>query len=127
MKVGKGIHLNAKAELENTMYVICQYDVNQKFVLYYIKGILEYEQLLHEIHTQELIFDVVVLRVDSIDQCYRRLTKIYNDDHGNIRVLLNMEPEDSQAVISRLVSYYMIVKESYTLYDFNIYSVGRQR
>ena len=105
-------------------YLSIRCESNICFVLY--QGILEYEQLLHEIHIQELIFDIVVLRVDSIDQCYRRLTKIYNDDHGNIRVLLNMEPEDSQAVISRLVSYYMIVKESYTLYDFNIYSVGRQ-
>lgn len=69
-----------------------------------LAGILQYEQLLHEIHSQELIFDVIVLRVSSINDCYRRLIRIYNDDPGNIRVLLNLQPEDSQSVISRLVS-----------------------
>lgn len=69
-----------------------------------LAGILQYEQLLHEIHSQELIFDVIVLRVSSINDCYRRLIRIYNDDPRNIRVLLNLQPEDSQSVISRLVS-----------------------
>ncbi|XP_078322835.1 glutamate receptor-like [Crassostrea virginica] len=97
-------HIFTKPALAGALVDVMSHKEWEKVYYIYMsdEGILDYEQLLHEIHIQELNFDVVVLRVDSIDQCYRRLTKIYNDDHGNIRVLLNMEPEDSQAVISRL-------------------------
>lgn len=84
--------------------VLLKFCNNMWGVYFLLAGILQYEQLLHEIHSQELIFDVIVLRVSSINDCYRRLIRIYNDDPGNIRVLLNLQPEDSQSVISRLVS-----------------------
>lgn len=84
--------------------VLLKFFNNMWGVYLLLAGILQYEQLLHEIHSQELIFDVIVLRVSSINDCYRQLIRIYNDDPGNIRVLLNLQPEDSQSVISRLVS-----------------------
>lgn len=83
-------------------------------------GLLEYEQLLHEMHIQELNFDVIVLRVDNTEECYRRLTKIYNEEPGNIRVLLHLEPVDSQAVMFRLVSIDVELVFYVFTSDFNI-------
>lgn len=99
--------------------VLLKFCNNMWGVFLLLAGILQYEQLLHEIHSQELIFDVIVLRVSSINDCYRRLIRIYNDDPGNIRVLLNLQPEDSQSVISRLVSCLIYLFSNFTFLHKN--------
>ncbi|XP_062608230.1 glutamate receptor-like [Saccostrea cucullata] len=66
------------------------------------EGLLEFQQLLNEIHIQELRFDLIVLRVRHLDDCYKKIKQVYNKEMGSIRVLLHLNLKDSQAVMSRL-------------------------